>query len=242
MKGFGACACGSTRPTGATARPGASCLGPSPRWRGPGGRPPPAAGGIAARVATIAVVAAAALVWRGGGSGRRPTGEPAPRSSAAPRRWAAMAPAPPAALAFVRGVVRDANGALVTGASVALARASASPAAGPELVASGESDGSGRFRFDAVPPGTYAASAASGRPGATPATLPPPLLAPGENGALVLTLGRDGVLLTGRVLDAGGGPVPHARVALFPGALRLSVEGPALVSSLLPALVQPRPP
>jgi RNA polymerase sigma factor (sigma-70 family) len=175
--------------------------------------------------ASNVALAAIALALLGGGlwiaaGGTRPP--PGPEQALASRRTGAERPLrsgwslPPSDQGVARGslqvLVRTTEGAPVGGAVVVLLKAApdADRPGEPPVVTQGQSDGGGDFRFDDLEPGQYAVAAmadgfAPGRQG--PITVESDRMAAAE---LRLTAG--GLLLSGRVLDAGGGVVSGAMV------------------------------
>ncbi|HEY0707593.1 MAG TPA: sigma-70 family RNA polymerase sigma factor [Polyangia bacterium] len=111
----------------------------------------------------------------------------------------------------INGRVVAPDGSPVEGASVFLVRNvaeslkdGATPAV--EVV---RSDARGEFDFPAVPPGEYVATAMA--PGWAPGRSEATVTAATKVG-VDIALGGGGLRLAGRVLDVGGGPIPHARV------------------------------
>jgi protocatechuate 3,4-dioxygenase beta subunit len=165
---------------------------------------------VAGTVALLGILMAVWLVRRPGperGSSQRR--EPADRGAAA-LRPAEESPGQPAT---VEGVVHDAAGRPVVGALIALSREpepNEGPFAGRRPVATATSTENGRFRFPDVRPGKYLATAAA--PVGGPAQSPPFTVKHGETRSLTLTMAAAGHLLSGQVLDSGGGAVAGAIV------------------------------
>lgn len=113
--------------------------------------------------------------------------------------------------AAIEGRVLDPDGRGVGSATVVALRQEGDDrrrADGVPLVV--RSSATGAFRI-AVPPGVYAVAASS--PGLTGTVRAAVRVTPGQTTAGVdLRLGRGGATLSGRVLDAGGGTIPGARV------------------------------
>lgn len=134
------------------------------------------------------------------------------RAARAARPWE-FGDDPSAPAGAIEGVVRDAKGAPVDGASVFLTRArprdlpSFEP---PKPMSRALSAGGGKFRFDKVPPGDYGVAAFL--EGHGPGSRTPLVLEPRATLKVEVTLGAAGLLLTGRVLDDGGAAIPGARV------------------------------
>ena len=105
----------------------------------------------------------------------------------------------------------------------------------PAPMAVALSDAQGRFRFGGLGAGAYAvtATATAGGRGLAPVRAEVTPLAAGETRWVRLALGRGGLVLSGRVREAGGGPVVGARVtaALTERDGDLAVPAPAFGTS-----------
>lgn len=170
---------------------------------------------IALALMLIAVGIAGVTLWmksaRRGGPGRGggvATGE---------RRPSIFAPEPgeevASATGVIEGVVLDPQGAPFDGAALVLSRArprDSTSFAAMRPAGLGVSAGGGRFVFRDLQPGDYGVTAMAA--GFSPGDKVPIELAVGAKHTVELRLGRDGAVLSGRVLDAGGGVIPGARV------------------------------
>jgi RNA polymerase sigma factor (sigma-70 family) len=116
----------------------------------------------------------------------------------------------------IAGLVRDADGDPVAGATILATRQRAAEpdsASREELVASARSDSGGRFQLDRLRPGHYVLTAGADGHAASQADV---ALRPGqERNGLAITLGRNGIELTGRLRDSGGGPIGGGNVRVF---------------------------
>ena len=83
----------------------------------------------------------------------------------------------------------------------------------PRPVAIGISDRDGRARFDALAPGSYTITAASDRPGVASQSQEGIAVEAGQTRPIKLRLGRQGLVLSGRVLDSTSGVISPARVS-----------------------------
>jgi hypothetical protein len=110
----------------------------------------------------------------------------------------------------IAGTVSDSAGAPVGGASITLARLADTTESGLEQVLVAVSGEGGHFRIGALPSGNYGLTGAA--VGYAPAQKAPLRLVGAEHIQADVSLGREGLLLSGRVLDAGGGALPGARV------------------------------
>jgi protocatechuate 3,4-dioxygenase beta subunit len=116
----------------------------------------------------------------------------------------------------IEGVVLDADGAPVDGASVVLGRARGRGEETPfytywQPKGTATSAGGGRFRIDKLIPGEYSATAA--KEGAGPGQRGQIEVKANQTARVEIKLARTGLVLSGRVLDVGGGPVGGARIA-----------------------------
>ena len=164
------------------------------------------------------------LVWRHAGDVLPAPGPADPGPGSRPIRIDPLYAADPSfdpkePTATVEGLVVDSGLMPVDGATLVLARIrDFSPAAdlglGRTSATEARTSGSGRFRFEQLPPGTYVLSAmAQSR---TPAHLGPLALAPGETKTQTIRLTRTGgVTFGGRILDLGGGNVVGAKVRVI---------------------------
>lgn len=171
-------------------------------------------GRVVGLVLLVAVAGLALWLWRGRA---RQVAEMA-GGGAGPRRPSLFAADPeldrslPAGA--LEGIVLGPEGRGLPGATVVLVRTRARDAAsGGDMgrpLALAKAGAGGVFRFETLSPGSYALSAMAERH--TPAGQGPIVLAPGEHRRIELRLASGGILLSGRVLDVGGGPIPGARV------------------------------
>ena len=163
------------------------------------------------RVGVLLVAALAGLFWLWRGGRREVIRREAARAARAPVTLEpGIERSPGGAL---EGVVVDTAGRPVDGATVVLARARGrDDPSGGELgrALAVTRTAAGQFRFEALAAGAYALTAMA--PRQAPASQGPITLAAGEHKRVELRLGDAGVLLSGRVLDVGGGPVPGATV------------------------------
>ena len=83
----------------------------------------------------------------------------------------------------------------------------------PRPVAIGVSDRDGRARFDGLAPGSYTITAASDRPGMASRSQEGIAVEAGQTRPIKLRLGREGLVLSGRVLDSTSGVISAARVS-----------------------------
>ena len=83
----------------------------------------------------------------------------------------------------------------------------------PRPVAIGVSDRDGRARFDGLAPGSYTITAASDRPGMASRSQEGIAVESGQTRPIKLQLGREGLVLSGRVLDSTSGVLSAARVS-----------------------------
>jgi hypothetical protein len=164
----------------------------------------------------LALVIAALAWWRGERSGPRRAGAPVDAVDERLPPGGDPRAAPTAGLA---GQVRDRAGAPVVGATVCVT------ADGPGLdevtrraVRCVDTATGGRYQLDALVPGTYAVHASA--PGLAPVRWRGPdgevalaLASGARRDGVDLILARPAALISGRVLDVGGGPVVGAAVA-----------------------------
>jgi protocatechuate 3,4-dioxygenase beta subunit len=190
------------------------------------------------RVIGLVVVALAVAVglWLERGRPDRPAGEGAePGKDPARPSLFAVDPEVDRSLPAggLEGTVIDAGGRGLAGATVVLSRTRARDSAwtgdAGRALAVVTTDGSGAFRIDELSPGSYAVTAMA--EGHAPASQGPIPLAPGERRRLELRLASGGILLSGRVLDVGGGPIPGARV-------RAVEFSPAVGGTVVPRVFQ----
>jgi protocatechuate 3,4-dioxygenase beta subunit len=116
----------------------------------------------------------------------------------------------------LEGVVRDADGAPVEGATVTISRARARGEEAPSSSywqprGTASTAGGGRFRIEKLVPGEYTATAA--REGRGPGHRAKIAVKARETARIEIALGREGFLLSGRVLDVGGGAIGGARIS-----------------------------
>ena len=129
------------------------------------------------------------------------------------RRWAAD---PGAALTSVSGTVEDADGRPVPGAQVVASASTGHLRGGSdpwtvETAGATTAGPDGRYRLAGLKPGAYHLTATA--PDATTGFRDRITLAPGEERTGVdIRLGREGVTVSGRLLDSGGGPIAGGRV------------------------------
>ncbi len=118
----------------------------------------------------------------------------------------------------IEGLVLDADGKPVDGAQVTLGRARGR---GEDTVTStywlpkglATSAGGGHFRIDHLVPGEYAATAT--REGVGPGLVRSIEVKANETARVQIRLAREGLVLSGRVLDVGGGGISGARLSVF---------------------------
>jgi RNA polymerase sigma-70 factor (ECF subfamily) len=116
----------------------------------------------------------------------------------------------------ISGRVLDSGGRPVAEATITLVRGTAEILAGGRVTPSADvrADGRGAFVFNSVPAGRYMvfAMARGWAPGQAAVVVP-------DRGrvSVDLVLGAGGVVLSGRVFDAGGGPIAHASLRLARG-------------------------
>ena len=191
---------------------------------------PAAAGGalIVTAKSKLAILGGSALVllillgvllhrtWRG--PARDPAAlAPVPERSRPARVLMDDVSAPGATTTAVEGVVRDPDGRPIEGALVSISR-TRSPSDPPRV--SGRkgnviTDGDGRFAFEDTGPGEYRLAASF--PAWLASETPTFRLAVGTRKQVDISLRRGGQPLSGRVLDAGGGPIPGALVTVGEG-------------------------
>lgn len=173
---------------------------------------------MAVRVGRIRILIAAAglflvasiAVWqlRDGdpsGRGRRAVGPARPSIFAAE-----PGEGPGEGRASLEGTVKDGDGRPIEGATLVLSRPREGEAFGPLRPAATTNSRGGSYRFVNLTPGDYALTAMA--TGFAPAQRSPLALEASAQRRIDLVLGKGGVVLSGRVLDAGGGPVPGAAV------------------------------
>ncbi|HEY0712284.1 MAG TPA: carboxypeptidase regulatory-like domain-containing protein, partial [Polyangia bacterium] len=125
------------------------------------------------------------------------------------------------------GLVLDPEGRPAGGAIVSLSRGRARRSESVQPVSPAKADEGGRFQFESVPRGTYRATASV--VGFKAASSAPFEVAANQRAEITLRLERGGHTLSGRVLDAGGGAIPNARVSArlgFPWSLIVDPKSP----------------
>ena len=172
--------------------------------------------GVAALVAIAAVVAGVGLSRRGDGATAPhahldPPGSGAGTGAAParPLRFAA-GPAPVAGGGSIAGIVLGPDGRGVPGAAVTVLeqRWTDPQSPGPRTVRAGAA---GDFRVTELAPGAYTvAASAAGLAGAAPGRLK--VAAGARIEGVKVTLGAEVVVVSGRLLDEGGGTIPSGRV------------------------------
>jgi protocatechuate 3,4-dioxygenase beta subunit len=187
-------------------------------------------------VALVLVVVAGLGVWRLRSRSAGDHASSSGSSAGGPRlvtgrgtTW--MDEEPKEASGAIEGVVLDADGKPVDGARVALGRARGRNEEGnyqsflqPKGVAT--SAGGGRFRIDGLIPGDYTATAL--HDGMTPGQRSSIEVKAKETARIEIKLGKGGFLLSGRVLDVGGGTVGGAKVTAIMRFMGIG-RGPALL-------------
>lgn len=169
-------------------------------------------------------------------STRQPSGDAAPagaEGARGPARLSATStPDDPSAgqpPGTIEGIVLDPDGQPVDGAHVAVTRSwrrDQAPATTPWSAVRGfaTTAGGGRFRIQDLPPDEYGANAVAA--GWLPGYSAPLKLQPGAVARVEIRLAAGGISLSGRVLDAGGGTVPGAKLVISPSGGGGDPEGP----------------